>query len=205
MRYRLLGAIFFTLFQWAYAQKEQQPSHTISIFGSPEYGFDPEDKNTYRDGFFHSAGFNYRLDIKKHWYIQPSVYYIQVLLSSVPNPVSITDKVHRLGIECQAGYYFFNKVRWQMGAGIGSSALITLAGVRWIGAMDTAQVHFIPNTQLVSVGWEVGIHALFAYTIHPKIKLWASPFFNFNPISLYTNRKSLMMRTGVSIGLGYYF
>jgi hypothetical protein len=203
-----VGIITCLLVNSAHAQVGDEKKHSISIFGSAEYGVDlktsPMSSVNFKDGFFHSAGFCYSHDFNAKWYLQTGVFYTQVLLSnSSRTPFFTTQKIHRLGVSLYAGYYVFKNTRFKVGIGGGAVLLYNIAGVKWDGVLNESNVVHLATHEMNIVGVELNAHVLFKYKLHPHWELTASPFIQMNVVPVVRAEVNSILRTGVSLGVGY--
>src|SRR5687768_13432177 len=152
----------------ALAQHDEK-NNSLSIWGSAEYGADlasAKYATTYRDGFFHSAGFYYRHDFNR-WYIRPGICYTQMMLTNktIEEP-AYTVKIHRMGLSFSGGYYVLDRPKFRIGVGCGIQGLYNIAGITWEGSFREDSVVHLNRTDMSSFGLEIGAHALFIYRIH---------------------------------------
>lgn len=206
----LFCLLLFWLSKFSFAQDTLERSNTITLFGGAEYGVDmgslPSSSINFRDGFFHTAGFNFTHQFGTKWYLQPSVFYTQVLLSNSSRIDSgTTQKAHRLGIGLNAGYYIFTGNKWRVGVGGGVNILFNLAAVRWKAEFSESGVGHLTPLEMNGWGVEGGFHVLITYRFHPKWELRMSPFVNMNIKPVFLQPDDYSLRTGLNLGIGYCF
>jgi hypothetical protein len=191
----------------AQAQFETK-NNSISIWGSPEYGADLASAKlaaTYRDGFFHSAGFYYRHDFNR-WYIRPGICYTQMMLTNhVIKESAYTVKIHRMGFSFSGGYYVLNQSKFRIGLGCGVQALYNIAGITWQGSFREDSVVHLNRTDMFSFGLEFDAHAIFIYRVHNNWEIYGSPFVEMNAIPVVRPAMDITIRAGASFGVGYLF
>lgn len=210
MKKLFLNLLFFIVCGFIHAQDTIEKENTFAIFGGAEYGTDvaslPSSSVNFRDGFFHTAGFTFTHNFHSKWYLQPSIFYTQVLLSNSSRTDSfVTQKTHRLGIGINAGYYLFANNRWKVGMGGGLNILFNLAAVRWYGEFAGSSVIHLSPLEMNSWGVEGGLHLLVQYRFHSRWEFQMSPFVNMNIKPVFLHPDDYSLRTGINLGIGYKF
>jgi hypothetical protein len=205
-----LGILGCLVVNVSLAQDWEEKPNSITLFGGAEYGVNlsslPASSVNFQDGFFHSAGFYYLHDFNAKWYLQPGVFYTQVLLSNSSRTLfSTTEKIHRLGLSLYAGYYVFKNKRVKLGVGGGAVFLYNLAGVQWNGELNEPSVTHLTYTEMNMAGAEVNAHVIFKYRLHQHWEFTASPFIQMNVVPVVKINRDYVLRTGVSLGVGYLF